>query len=158
MKRKGFSLQDFTVEDILNLMDVYLSEWTCRVEHLWNLIIKFFYANLVVLFLPNISSVLGIDYNDFHPSLFPAISSLLSVVFMYVTVANAKRVEASGKTYQNIINLLPPELRRVSVANSEVKFGKYFRNGLNSTLCILMFSSLLLLSIFMFFHNLNHYK
>ncbi|RAZ94476.1 hypothetical protein DK853_34975, partial [Klebsiella oxytoca] len=83
----------------------------------WKQVFKYFYATLVVLFLPNIASFLGINLPEFPAVLFPLAALVLSLVFLYISIGYSKRLEASGNTYQKLINLLPEELRRVSVSD-----------------------------------------
>lgn len=52
MDKQEFKLQDFTIDYILELANIYLSEWQHRDEILWKQVFKYFYANLVVLFCP----------------------------------------------------------------------------------------------------------
>lgn len=40
-----------SVNELISLMDVYLSEWEYRDKLLWSQVYKFFYANILVLFL-----------------------------------------------------------------------------------------------------------
>ena len=154
MKRRGFQLQDFTVADILALMDIYLSEWVARNELLWNQWFKFYYATLIVLFLPQLTGFVGIDLPKFPTILFPCIALMLSFAFFYVSLGYAKRLEASGRTYQNLINLLPPELRRVSITNPEIKMGKFFARRQSIVITCVMSLALSIMSIVMIFYNL----
>lgn len=149
MRRTGFQLCDFKIEHIIELMNVYLSEWEHRDELLWKQVFKYFYATLVVLFLPNVASFLGIDLPNFPKILFPIVALVLSLVFLYVSIGYSKRLEASGNTYQQLMNLLPEELRRVSVSNPNIKFGKFFSRRMSVVICVLMFFGLFCLSIVM---------
>ena len=65
MKRNGFQLQDFSVENLLDLMEIYLSEWEHRSEVLWRQVFYYFYATIIVLFLPNFTVFLGIELPNF---------------------------------------------------------------------------------------------
>lgn len=157
MKKTGFNLQEMKVENVIELMSIYLSEWEHRDELLWKQVFKYFYATLVVLFLPNLASFLGIDLPDFPQILFPSTALILSLVFLYVSIGYAKRLEASGNTYQNLIDLLPDDLRRVPVADPSIKFGKFFSKRMSIVICILMFFGLLLLSVVMIAYYFSIY-
>ena len=154
MKKNGFQLQEVTTEHFLNLMAIYQSEWQFRSELHWKLNFKFFYADIVVLFLPNISAKLGIDLSGFPSVVFPIVAAILSLIFLYFAIGTAKRVEASAKTYANMLKLIPAELRRISVVSADIKRGKYFNITLDPTLCYAMFLSLFILSIVMTIYNL----
>lgn len=136
MKKRGLQLNEMEVGHLLDLMDIYLSEWKHRDEMLWKQVFKYFYATLVVLFLPNIASFLGINLPEFPAVLFPLAALVLSLVFLYISIGYSKRLEASGNTYQKLINLLPEELRRISVSDPNIKFGRFFLSGsVSSSVC-----------------------
>lgn len=149
MRRNGFQLNEISINHVIELMNIYLSEWEHRDELLWKQVFKYFYATLVVLFLPNLASFLGIDLPNFPKILFPIVALVLSLVFLYVSIGYSKRLEASGDTYQKLMDLLPEELRRVSVSDPRIKFGKFFSRRMSVIICILMFFGLFCLSILM---------
>jgi|InofroStandDraft_1065614.scaffolds.fasta_scaffold120207_2 hypothetical protein len=149
MRRNGFQLNEIKIEHVLELMNIYLSEWIDRNDLMWNLVFRYFYVALIVLFLPNVANFIGITLPQFPPILFPIIASILSLYFLYVTVGYAKRLEAIGKTYQKLIDLLPKELQRFSLSDPEIKYGKYFHTRMGAKLCCLMFGVLIFLSIVM---------
>ncbi len=155
MKKRGLQLNEMEVGHLLDLMDIYLSEWKHRDEMLWKQVFKYFYATLVVLFLPNIASFLGINLPEFPAVLFPLAALVLSLVFLYISIGYSKRLEASGNTYQKLINLLPEELRRVSVSDPNIKFGRFFSKRISVVICVLMFLGLLCLSIVMILYDLS---
>ena len=155
MKKRGLQLNEMEVGHLLDLMDIYLSEWKQRDEMLWKQVFKYFYATLVVLFLPNIASFLGINLPEFPAVLFPLAALVLSLVFLYISIGYSKRLEASGNTYQKLINLLPEELRRVSVSDPNIKFGRFFSKRISVVICVLMFLGLLCLSIVMILYDLS---
>lgn len=157
MKKTGFDLQEIKIENVIELMSVYLSEWEHRDEMLWKQVFKYFYATLVVLFLPNLASFLGIDLPNFPKILFPSVALILSLVFLYVSIGYAKRLEASSKTYQKLINLFPDDLRRVPLTNPSIKFGKFFSKRMSIVICVLMFFGLLLLSMVMIAYYFSTY-
>ena len=155
MKRKGFQLQEFTVEDVLHLLEIYQSEWSHRDELLWNRVFTFFYATVVVLFLPNLSSFLEIDLFGFPSVLFRSIAALMSVFFFCISFAYSKRVEYSIQTYKQLIDTLPTELRRKSFSTSDRAVGKFFKNGSMSVLTVcLMFTSLFAMSLMMIIYDI----
>ena len=67
MKKKGILLSSFETQDLLALMQIYLSEWMHRDELLWKQVFKYFYATLFVLFLPNIAAFVQIELPDISP-------------------------------------------------------------------------------------------
>lgn len=101
MRKRKFQLEEFEKQDILCLMDVYLNEWIHRSDVLWGQTFKYFYATLVVLFLPNLAEHLEISLPKVPVLLFPIIALILSGAFLYATIGYCKRLEASGKTYKH---------------------------------------------------------
>ena len=154
MKRTGFQLQDFSIQDILSLMDIYLSEWRQREDDFFKLVFKYFYVDILILFLPNISVYVGINLSKIPAVIFPCVSLVLSLFFMYASIGDHKRIEASAKTYQNLINLLPENLRRVSIFSAEIKHGKFFPGYINLIISCGMFISAFVLSIVMIAYHL----
>lgn len=152
----GKELEDVQIEDLINLMNVYLSEWNHRDELLWSQVFRYFYVTVVAIFLPNIAGFLGIKLPDKLPNIiFPIAGLLLSVVFLYVSIGYAKRLEAVGKTYQKLISYLPIDLQRYSLLDPEIKYGKYFHHPMSIVLCMLMFVGSFSLSVFMTIYYLQ---
>ena len=149
MKKTGLLLQDFTTDNILSLMDTYLKEWCHRDELLWKQIYTYFYATLLVLFLPNLTAFIGINLPKFPSIVFPSVALIMSIVFLYVSIGYTKRLAAIGDTYQQIIGFLPSDLRRISITDARIKYGKIFNKRMSVVLCFLMFVSLLFLSVVM---------
>lgn len=153
MKKTGLALQDFTVDNILTLMNIYLSEWCHRDELLWKQIYTYFYATLIVLFLPNITTFIGINLSALPSIAFPIVALIMSVIFLYVSIGYAKRLEAIGNTYQRLINYLPQELQRISIADATIRGGRFFKRRMAFVIGFLMFLSLLVMSIVMIVYN-----
>lgn len=148
--------EEMTLENIISLLDIYLAEWRHRDEIMWKQIFKFFYATMIVLFLPNIASYLQIDLPAFPKVLFPICALILSLAYLYVSIGYSKRLEASGNTYQKLIDLLPEQLKRVRLTDPPIKYGKYFMRRLSNVICTFLFFILFALSLTMIFYNLIH--
>ena len=50
MKKSGFQLNEIKIEHVLELMNIYLSEWIDRNDSMWSLVFRYFYVALIVLF------------------------------------------------------------------------------------------------------------
>lgn len=139
--------ENITTEQILETLNVYLQEYIYRDTHMWNQNFRFFFASLVVMFLPNLTEGFGITIPDIflkNSWVFPTVGVILAIVFLYVSLSLAKRFQAISKTYNKLINMLPEDLRRISIKNLPYKF-------LNKThiflIPILMFTALIVLGI-----------
>lgn len=138
--------QELNKNEIITLMDIYLEEWKHRDSILWAQAFRFFYATLIVMLLPNLTSYLHISLPSNIPvKAFPIIGIVMAIGFLYISLGYSMRLAASSKTYQNIINLLEKTYQRVSVG--ELKAGKLFKGRIGIQFPILMFVSLLLIGI-----------
>ena len=146
-------LKDFDAPHILSLLNIYLSEYEHRDERLWKQTYRSFYAVLIVILLPNIAEKVGIDLSKFPAQLFPIIGLFLSFFYLYVSLGYTKRLEASWKTYQIIIDTLPKELQRIPLADSRIKRGKLFKHSMSPIICSLMFFALIALSLIMLMYH-----
>lgn len=124
-RRRNISESSMSTENKIALMNVYLSEWSHRDTLLWHEIYTYFYSTLIVILLPNIAKFIGIDLPDLPRLLFPIVGIILSIVFLYICLGYAKRLQAAGDSYQKIINMLPVKYRRVRV--TKLPDGKYYR-------------------------------
>lgn len=156
MKEKGILFSSFETQDLLVLMQIYLSEWMHRDELLWKQVFKYFYATIFVLFLPNIAAFVQIELPNIAPSIFPMAALVLSVVFLYASLGYAIRLAAIGDTYQKLIDLLPERLRRISIKSGEIKGSQFFKPRMSMVLCVLMFLSSSALSIYMLIYYAKH--
>lgn len=134
----------FSSNDILTLMNLYLDEWKYLSDALWQRSIKCFYANLVVLFLPYISSFLKITLPNFDYYILTTWSAAMSLVFIAVTFWYIKRIKVCSDAYQSLNNSLPVKMRKQSLKTQTPCYHP------NEFVCLIMFISLAILSGFMF--------
>lgn len=154
MKRTGLQLGDFTIEHFLSLLDIYLSEWSHRSEVMWRQVFYYFYATIIVLFLPNLAAFIGIVSPDFPELLFPLLRLVLSFAFLYISLGLALRIDASVRSYNKLIKLLPVELQKITVESSEIKYGKFFSRRMSISICFILFFCLISMSVVMIIYNL----
>lgn len=155
MKKKEFESEEFKLGEektahLLQLISIYLSEWDHRATALWNQVFKYFYATLIVLFLPNLAGYLKINPpNNFPNALYPFAALILSIVFLYISIGCAKRAKDAGDKYKNLLKLLPKELRHFPASEPTPKWKKYFYERMSFVICWLMFIVLAGLSVAM---------
>lgn len=154
MKRTGLQLGDFTIEHFLSLLDIYLSEWSHRSEVMWRQVFYYFYATMIVLFLPNLAAFIGIVLPHFPELLFPLLGLVLSFAFLYISLGLALRIDASVRSYNKLIKLLPVELQKITVESSEIKYGKFFSRRMSISICFILFFCLISMSVVMIIYNL----
>ena len=136
-------------ETVIALMEIYLSEWMHRDGVLWQQVFKFFYATLIVMLLPNITGYFSIELPIVPNYAFRIAGIVSAIFFLYVSLGYSKRLEASGNTYQRMINMLPEKFRRVPL--KEIPYGKYFAPRMSTTICVLMFVILVMLGVTLLF-------
>lgn len=139
--------KDISNDEIFKAMNIYLTEWIHRDKHMWSQTYKFFFAALVVMFLPNLTTKLGFTIPEAlnRHYAFPILGLLLSIVFFYVSIGHAKRLRACGKTYSHLINMLPEDLQRISIYN--LKELKFVNHTMGYVLPIAMFIVLLSIGV-----------
>jgi len=110
MKQKNS--RELKDKDVIALLDVYLKEWMHRDQLMWTQLFRYFYASLIVIVLPNIPKVSTFYILSVPVSLFHWLGFFMSVAFLYISLAFAKRVEAVGNTYRKIYENLDSKYHR----------------------------------------------
>ena len=107
---KIFNIND--TNELLTLIDIYLSEWSHRDSSLWKQVFTYFFSILVVSILP-FTKIWGIDFDSLIPKwIYPIIGLALSVLFFIISTGYAVRLEAVGNIYKDLIKMLPQKYRR----------------------------------------------
>lgn len=105
------------VGDVIHLMEIYLTEWCHRDSWLWKQMYTWFFAGLVVDILP-FTTIWNIDLTNVIPKwIFPIVGIIISIFFSIMSGAYTIRLAAVGKTYANLIETLPTEMRRIKIAD-----------------------------------------
>ena len=139
--KKTSNSKELNSDQIITLMSIYLDEWKHRDSLLWSQVFKLFYAILIVIILPYVANFLGVSLPPINNKIFPIIGIVLAFVFLYIGIGYAKRLNASSKTYINIMRLLgKEEYQRVPLAN--LRFGKLFKPSIATVLVYAMFFAL----------------
>lgn len=136
-------------DQIIALMEIYLDEWQHRDSLLWAQVFKLFYADLIVIVLPNIAEFLGIVLPPINQKVFPLIGIFMAIMFLYMGIGYAIRLRASSRTYEKLMKHLGnEEFERISIKDkSKIKFGWMFAPPLAMLLVVTMFISLIAASI-----------
>ena len=140
-------------DQLITLMNVYLSEWEHRDGLLWTQVFRYFYATLIVIALPNIAACIGIELPEINTNLFPIIGIVMSIVFLYVGLGYAFRLQASGQTYEKIMKLLGnTDYERISIKDkNKIKGGYLFAAPMTFVLVITMFTALVAVALVLLF-------
>ena len=110
--------KEFVIENtdqLINLMNVYLSEWEHRDSMLWKQVFTYFFATLIVMILP-FANIWDFSLGDkIEPWIFPVIGLLMTLVFSVIGKGYAIRLQAIGHTYGELIDKLPKEFKRQKI-------------------------------------------
>lgn len=102
-------------EQLLSLMELYLSEWEHRDSLFWKQIYTYFYSCLIVMLLPYFHG-LGLYMPKGIPDfLFPFAGMIMALAFFIVSNGYIARLKALSEPYQNLITKLPSSYRRKTV-------------------------------------------
>ena len=148
MKKKGL-----VTKEIIDLMNVYLSEWKHRDELFWIQLFKYFYATLVVILIPYVGKNFK-EFPDIPNWAIALLGFLMSLFFLYVLFGYCVRLTAVSTIYKELVYMLPEEYRRKEVeVIATKKWNKYAGKLLNFELkyltSFIMFFALNILSIFL---------
>lgn len=128
------------IENKLALMAIYRDEWMHRddafVAMFWRLIT----ISLVVSFLPNLIVRIGVDHQAIKtlPSwLFSSCGILCALFGMYLSLGEAKRIEAIDKAYKNVMSTLPTEYQMIALDN--LPKSRIFKPRLTNVFCVSMY-------------------
>ena len=138
-------------DQIIELMNIYLSEWIHRDQLMWTQVFKLFYAALIVTILPNAASYIGISFPGINIKVFPIIGIVMAFVFLYIGLGYACRLRASSRTYENMMHLLGNNAyERISICDrTKMKWGFLFAKPLANILVVTMFIALMAVSMLM---------
>ena len=160
---------NFKLEHCLTLMNVYLTEWCHRDDLLWTQVFKYFYATLIVLFLPNLTEKIGFKLYHFPLWIFPIIALFMALLFLYVSKGYAIRLAAISDSYKKVMDSLPEDLQRTTTKEMHQKMideSKYahiwlskdtnfYDKKMSLVLCNFMFIGLMIMSGIMLIYYIN---
>lgn len=134
----------------ISLLNVYLAEWIHRDQIIWSQTFKFFYAILIIILLPNLALHFDLALPNLPIFIFRIIGLFLSLLFLYISLGYAIRLQAISDTYRDIIKTLPQEYQRKSIKDIKFKnrfVGKLFMPRIGYVICLALFLVLFSLSI-----------
>jgi hypothetical protein len=140
-----------TNQEIIALMDVYLTELNHRDNGLFIKAFRYFYAVIVVILLPYIPSITPILENNLflnYKLFFHICGFIMSLIFGYVLWGYVFRQKAISLTYEKTYEKLPKEYQRISL--NELSYGKFFKHPMTEIVIITMFLILLGINILLF--------
>lgn len=134
----------------ISLLNVYLAEWIQRDQIIWSQIFKFFYAILIIILLPNLALHFNLVLPNLPIFIFRVIGLFLSLIFLYISLGYAIRLQAISDTYRDIIKTFPAEYQRKSIIDIKFKnksIGKFFMPRIGYIICLALFLILFSLSV-----------
>jgi hypothetical protein len=109
--REGPEVMD--LNNLISLLNLYLSEFIHRNQILWSQLYKLFFAILVVIVLPNIPELFKVSM-AIPTIMFRVLGVALPLAFFYVGMAYCKKLKAITNTYNEALKKLPEGYRRES--------------------------------------------
>lgn len=151
---KQFQIE--STDQLLSLMELYLSEWQHRDNLFFKEIFTYFFSSLVVMILP-FADIWNLHFPKEIPQwLFPAIGMLMAVAFFIVSNGYIARLKALSDPYQKLIDKLPPELRREKVKDMySGVWGAVMNWRMASFICWFMFLALLIIGATLLYFTIN---
>ncbi len=152
--KEEFSVE--TTEELLHLLEIYLSEWEHRDTLFWKQIFTYFFSSLVVMLLPFMNAW-GLHLPESIPNfIFPAIGLVMSVLFFIVSNGYLARLKAVHDTYQSLIEKLPFGYRENKVERLYPGVqGKILTWRMGAIICGFMFLALVVIGIVLLCCTIN---
>lgn len=120
MKHNRENQQQLNYEELISLLQVYESEFEYRDKTLYSRMYNLFYISLIIMICPFISiGGKNLQLHNLQPTFFIIIGMLCETLSFFISIIHADRLRKSSITYNNIINMLPTEYRRISTINSQ---------------------------------------
>lgn len=109
-----------STEELLHLMEIYLSEWEHRDSLFWGQAFSYFAAALTIIVLPFFEfwKSTGL-YEKLPKVVFPIVGLIMSFLFLCIMLGYCKRMEVSHDIYSKLIKCLPPQYRRKQLKDDE---------------------------------------
>lgn len=105
---KQYSVEN--TDQLLQLVNIYLSEWEHRDKHFWSQAFAYFMASLSVSSIPFIGTwTQGPLFGSLPLFAFPVIGSILAVMFLIIMLSYYERSKESHDVYMSLIKQISPE-------------------------------------------------
>ena len=112
-KRQQRKFHIHNTEELLHLMEIYLSEWEHRDSQFWSQAFMYFMAALTIIVLPFFKFWEGTDLFEKLPrAIFPFVGAIMSFFFLCIMFGYCERMRASHDIYSKLICRLPHQYRR----------------------------------------------
>ncbi|MCI9596163.1 MAG: hypothetical protein HFE75_02490 [Firmicutes bacterium] len=109
-------------EELIALLAVYESEFEHRDKVLYSRIYHFFYISIIIMLCPFVSiGGVSIELANIPSKCFIIAGMICEGFACFISIVHANRLSKSSKTYKNIIQMLPPQYRRISTLDSDSK-------------------------------------
>lgn len=140
--KKQFEIEN--TDQLLELMEIYLSEWQHRDNLFFKEIFTYFFSSLVVMILP-FADIWGLHFPEEVPRwLFPAVGMFMAIAFFIVSNGYIARLKALSDPYQELINSLPPKLQRKKITDMySGVWGAVMNWRMAAFICLFMFLALM---------------
>lgn len=146
---------ELSKDQVIALMEVYASEWIHRDELFWKEFFTFFYANLIVIVLPNVANGAGINLPNMGEWVFRFIGIIMAICFWYITVSNSHKLLAAKVGYEKLMeNLGKKKYKRIPHTKvKDIKCRKFFSISIAQYFAPGMFICLIIVAGILWFYQ-----
>jgi len=88
----------------IELLNYFESQWKYRNTHYWNLVIKDIYIGIIIILFPYLSSALGIEPSaNLTPAILSTLGIIVSVIFSYLLLCENARIIETRKVIIQLV-------------------------------------------------------
>jgi hypothetical protein len=138
---KSENSKELEYQELIDLLGIYLNNFIHRDQILWSQTLKFFYAIIVVILLPNVSEIMGLSMPSLPSMAFRLIGIVMSFIFLYVGLAYCARMNGATDAFFNIN-------AKLCKSHQIEGIKRLYKPRLSNLIVSVMFSALLLTATF----------
>lgn len=137
--------------EIIQVLELYLSDWQHRNQMFWQQNYRFFFAGLIVSLLPYVKFVENtlVDVMDRH--IFHIVGIVVAVIYYIIVNAEAVRLRALSDKYREIMKLLPESYQRIKLEDSKRFMDRMFSKEIIRIISVGMPLGLIILNLVLLF-------
>lgn len=150
---KGWNSDEIESEDYFRILSQYYDELKHRDNLFWKQIFTYFYAVIIVCICP-LTKPLELNIPCYIPKIiFPIVGLIMTIFFLFVSLAYSKRLECIGDAYSNMLKMIPQRIRPKLI--EQVGRFKPFRWRMTKVISWVMFLLLFFLNSLMLIVELS---
>ena len=137
--------------EIIQVLELYLSDWQHRNQMFWQQNYRFFFAGLVVSLLPYVKFVENTLVDVMDRQIFHIVGIVVAVIYFVIVNAETARLHALSVKYKEIMNLLPDTYQRKEIKDSKRFMDRMFSKEIIRIISVGMPLGLIILNLVLLF-------